>query len=142
MTSIFAERTLLLHGTLLFLLGLLNGVVVSLFHNKRMGLSAHLEGVQNGLVLMAFGLMWQHANPPFPALAYGASLYSMYGLWLGLVLAGVWGTSRITPIAGKGFTASQWKEWTVTLLILSGSTAIILATSLMLYGLWTGLSSL
>jgi len=130
------SQQLLFHGTLLFLLGLINGAVIPLFLNKRMGLSAHLAGVQNGLALIAFGLIWSHADTPLPNVAYWSSLYSMYGIWIGLVLAGIWGTSKSTPIAGKGFSATAWKETTVTVLIKSASAAAILATSLLLAGLY------
>ena len=53
-------KNLLVLGTILFLLGLFNGVAVPYFENSRMGLSAHLAGVQNALVLWAFGLMWKY----------------------------------------------------------------------------------
>lgn len=48
---------LLVNGMLLFILGLLNGLVIPFFKNKRMGLSAHLAGVQNGMVLLLFGFL-------------------------------------------------------------------------------------
>jgi (hydroxyamino)benzene mutase len=133
---------LLFHGTLLFLFGLINGALIPLFLNKRMGLSAHLAGVQNGLALIAFGLIWPHADVPLPAVAYWSSLYSMYGIWIGLVLAGVWGTSQSTPIAGKGYSASGLKEIIVTWIIKSGSVAAILATSLLVIGLYKNLDSI
>jgi len=133
---------LLFHGTLLFLLGLINGALIPIFFNKRMGLSAHLAGVQNGLALIAFGLIWSYADVPLPSVAYWSSLYSMYGIWIGLVLAGIWGTSKSTPIAGKGFSASAWKETLVTVIIKSASVAAILATSLLLVGLYKNLDSI
>ena len=136
------SQHLLFHGTLLFLLGLLNGAAIPFFYNKRMGLSAHLAGVQNGLALIAFGLIWSHADVPFPSVAYWSGLYSMYGIWIGLVFAGIWGTSKSTPIAGKGFSASAWKETLVTVIIQSASVAAIVATSLLLVGLYKNLDSI
>lgn len=133
---------LLFHGTLLFLIGLINGAVIPLFLNKRMGLSAHLAGVQNGLALIAFGVVWPHATVPFAGVAYWSALVSMYGIWFGLLLAAIWGTSRSTPIAGKGFSAASWKENLVTLIIQSTSLAAILATSLLLVGLYKNLDSI
>ncbi len=53
-------RQLLIFGVLLFLFGLLNGAVIPYFTNPRMGLSAHLAGVQNGMVLLIFGLLWPY----------------------------------------------------------------------------------
>ena len=48
---------LLINGMLLFILGLLNGLVIPFFKNKRMGLAAHLAGVQSGMVLLLFELL-------------------------------------------------------------------------------------
>ncbi len=130
-------RELLIHGTLLFLLGLLNGVAVQGFRNPRMGLSAHLAGVQNGLVLWAFGLLWPQCalSPGVAWLAAWSAILSMYAIWFGLLLAAIWGTSRSTPIAGAGHAGSPGRELTVTALISAGSVAIIVATGLVLYGL-------
>lgn len=133
---------LLFHGTLLFLLGLINGAVIPLFLNKRMGLSAHLAGVQNGLALIAFGLVWPYATVPFAGVTYWSALISMYGIWFGLVLAAIWGTSQSTPIAGKGYSASALKENIVTWIIKSASVAAILATSLLVIGLYKNLDGI
>ena len=43
------KRRLMWHGMLLFLLGLITGLLEQRFTNVRMGLSAHLEGVMNGI---------------------------------------------------------------------------------------------
>ncbi len=130
-------RELLIHGTILFLLGLLNGVLVQRFPNPRMGLSAHLAGVQNALVLWAFGLIWPHLKLQLLSQLFAAwaAISSMYAIWLALILAAAWGTGRSTPIAGAGHSASRGKELTVTVLIVSGSLAIIVATVFVLCGL-------
>ena len=49
------KRRLMWHGMLLFLLGLITGLLEQRFTNVRMGLSAHLEGVMNGILLLALG---------------------------------------------------------------------------------------
>ena len=51
------SEQMLFAGTLLFLRGLLTGVAMPLLRNKRMGLSAHLVGVQHGIVLWIVGLI-------------------------------------------------------------------------------------
>jgi len=43
------KRQLMWYGMFLFLLGLVTGLVEQRFTNVRMGLSAHLEGVINGI---------------------------------------------------------------------------------------------
>ncbi len=47
------KRRLMWLGMLLFLLGLITGLLEQRFTNVRMGLSAHLEGVMNGILLLA-----------------------------------------------------------------------------------------
>jgi len=51
-------RCLVRYGVLLFLLGLLTGLIVQKLANPRMGLSSHLEGVMNGTFLVVLGLIW------------------------------------------------------------------------------------
>ena len=137
MISQSLSQDLLIHGTVLFILGLLNGLVVQRFKNPRMGLSAHLAGLQNALVLWAFGLMWPSVKLGLTGQQFvaGAAIMGMYAFWLALLFAAILGTSRSTPIAGIGHAASPKKELLVTVLLVSGSVAIILATFGLLIGL-------
>lgn len=64
-------RRLCWHGALLFLLGLATGLFVMKLENPRMGLAAHVEGVMNGILLLALGSAWTR-------LALGAALYGAY----------------------------------------------------------------
>ena len=125
------------HGAFLFVLGLVNGVLVSAFANNRMGLSAHLAGVQNGMVLLIFGLVWARLNLSRRAIhvAELSSIFSMYAIWGALLLAAVFGTSRTTPIAGAGFEGAVWQEGLVALLLYSGSAGILLGAGLVCWGL-------
>lgn len=131
---------LLVNGMLLFIFGLLNGVMIPRFKNQRMGLSAHLAGVQNGMVLLLFGFLWARLSLPelFLSVSYWLSPYSMYAIWLALLLAAIWGASRSTPIAGAGFQASRQQEQIVRLLLASGSLAILIASCAVLFGLLKG----
>ena len=52
------QKSLVVAGAILFLLGLLQGAVVQSFANPRMALSAHLTAVQSGLALMIVGVIW------------------------------------------------------------------------------------
>ena len=60
------KRRLMWHGMLLFLLGLITGLLEQRFTNVRMGLSAHLEGVMNGILLLALGAAWNEVRLPHP----------------------------------------------------------------------------
>ena len=51
-----SDRLLFL-GMLLFLIGLVFALFIPMMANPRMGLSAHLEGVLNGLFLLILGLI-------------------------------------------------------------------------------------
>lgn len=131
------KKNLLIFGMVLFLLGLLNGAVIPLFENPRMGLSAHLAGVQNAFVLILFGLIWNYVALSRSMLrwCYWLSIYSMYSIWFSLVLAAMFGTSSATPIAGDGYIGSQYQELIVNIFLYSGSLAIIIASIQIIIGL-------
>lgn len=131
------SRELLVHGTVLFIFGLLGGLAVQRFRNPRMGLSAHLAALQNGIVLWAFGLMWPNVALGTAAQHFvaRAAIAAMYAIWLALLLAAILGTSRSTPLAGAGYAASRPKELLVTVLLVSGSVAIVVSAFGLLWGL-------
>ena len=55
------------HGMLLFLFGLITKLLEQhCFTNVRMSLSAHLEGVMNGILLFALGAAWNEVRLPHP----------------------------------------------------------------------------
>jgi hydroxylaminobenzene mutase len=126
----------LVHGASLFLIGLLAGAAVPMTLNPRMGLSAHLAAVQNGMFLLAVGAAWGHIKLTITAeqVAYMSGIASMYGFWFALELAAIWGTSRATPIAGAGFAADPWKENAVEALLRVSSVAAIVAAAVILIG--------
>jgi hydroxylaminobenzene mutase len=129
------------HGALLLVLGLVTGALVSTFTNSRMGLSAHLAGVQNGMLLLIFGLAWQRLNLSRgrARVAELSSILSMYSIWLALFLAAIFGTSRVTPIAGAGFQGAAWQELVVAILLYTGSVGILLGAGVVAWGLWAAL---
>ena len=137
MTSIQTQRGLWWHGVLLLILGLVNGALIPYFTNPRMGLSAHLTGIQNGIVLVLFGFLWPHLKLTRRqgAIGFWSAVYGVYVIWVALILAAIFGTRRSTPIAGVGYGGSMWQETLVDVLIGTGSIAIIAAAILVLYGL-------
>jgi len=138
MLSFHAKHRLLWHGVLIFLLGLLAGAVVPLLTNPRMGLAAHVGGVMSGMFLILVGLIWEEIT--LPAWAKKAEfwlfLYASHTGWVAQFLAGLFGTSRSTPIGGAGFSGTAWQEALVDFLAISFSLAILLACILALWGLW------
>lgn len=59
----------------------------------------------------------------------------LYAIFISLLLAALWGTSRATPIAGAGHQASPLREVVVTVLLTGGSLAPAVAVALVLWGL-------
>jgi hydroxylaminobenzene mutase len=124
-------------GVLLILLGLATGAFTPLFDNARQGLAAHTGGVQNGILLTVLGLLWPHLQlgTRVERVASAASVFSLYVIWLALVLAAAFGTSRSTPIAGTGHQGEAWQEALVSTLFGAGSVTLVAATLCVLWGL-------
>jgi hydroxylaminobenzene mutase len=121
----------------LFLLGLVTGLLEERFTNMRMGVSAHLEGVMNGTFLIALGAIWTEVrlSPPAKAIAFWIALYGTYANWFFTTLAAVLGTAAANPISSAGHHGQPWQESLVGAGFLSVSFAIIAAALLVLWGL-------
>lgn len=135
-----ANRRLMWHGMFLFLLGLLTGFVEPQFANMRMGLAAHLEGVMNGILLLALGAIWNHVYLGRGAkrAAYWTALYGAYANWLMTMLAAVFGTAALSPITGAGHVGKPWQEQFVTAGFMSVGIVIVACSLLLLWGLRPG----
>lgn len=138
------SQQFLISGTLLFLLSLLFAFAVPAFANPRMGVSAHIAGLQGAMTLWAFGLMWHRVALPHAASRWTEvfAVYGLYAIYASLLLAAWWGTSRATPVAGAGHQAGVLREATVTVLLAGGSLASLAAAVIVLWGLlaWTRLT--
>lgn len=128
---------LLIYGTVLFLFSLLIGFTMPILANPRMGVSAHVAGVQSGMMLWVMGLMWLRLDLPASAerLLEMLAVAGLYAIFVSLYLAALWGTSRATPIAGADHQASRSREVVVTVVLTSGSLASAVSAMLLLWGL-------
>jgi len=131
------KRRLMWHGMLLFLFGLITGLLEQRFTNVRMGLSAHLEGVMNGILLLALGAAWNEVRLPHPVkvTAYYTALYGTYVNWLVTSIAAVFGTAAKSPITSAGHSGQPWLESFVAMGFLTVAIAIIATSILVLWGL-------
>jgi hydroxylaminobenzene mutase len=126
-------------GFLLFLIGLVTGLVVPVFAVPRLGLSSHVQGILNGLFLIVLGLVW-------PRMAMGRALatatfvlavYGAFANWFATLLGAMWGAGGLMPIAGAGRIAAPLGEAVVAGLLMSLSVAMIFVCLAVLWGLRT-----
>jgi len=131
-------RTLLRLGITLFLLGLLTGLAVQGMRNPRAGLSAHLEGLTNGMFLMIAGLAWKELalGPKAARIVYGLLVFGTFANWATTTATALLGTSRATPIAGAGHAASETAETAVLGMLVLVSLAMIGAAGTIALRLW------
>lgn len=134
------DALLLQLGILLFLLGLLTGFVIPKFANPRMGLSSHLEGVLNGIFLVALGLLWQRLalSGTLLALTFWLAIYGAFANWLATLLAAIWGAGSMMPIAAQGQQTTPGKETVIRVLLGSLSAAMLAVCALVIVGLRAG----
>jgi hydroxylaminobenzene mutase len=134
------NRSLMWHGMVLFLLGLISGFVEQKFVNPRMGLAAHLEGVMLGTFLVALGAAWGYVNlsARIKPVAYWTALYGAYVNWATTALAAALGTYALSPITGAGHHGLPWQESLVGGLFMSVGIATVASTVLVLWGLRRG----
>lgn len=115
-------------GLVLFLLGLVTGLVLPGFANPRMGLSSHLQGLTNGIFLMVMGLVWPRleARPGRLRLIALLLVFGTYANWVTTLLAGLWGAGgAMMPLAAAGFEGTAWQEAVVAAGLISLSAAMI-----------------
>ena len=130
------NRRLMWHGMFLFLLGLFTGFAESHFPNIRMGLAAHLEGVMNGIFLLAVGAAWNELrlSPALKSVTFWIALYGAYMNWFFVLLAAIFGTGALSPITATGRNALPWQETLITAGFMSVGLAIVACTLLLLWG--------
>ena len=124
-------------GVLLFLLGLVTGLVVPVFTNPRLGVSSHIEGVLNGILLIVLGLIWHKVNLPGRWLTIGfwLALYGTFTNWLGILIAAIFNAGGMLGIAANGKKGSPLAEAIVQFCLVSLSIAMLVVAVLVLLGL-------
>ena len=132
------SSTLVALGALLFLLGLVTGILVPALRSPRLGLSAHLEGVMNGTFLMVLGAIWHHVHlsRSLSRLCFWLLLYGTFANWVSVLLGAAFGAGGLMPIAGGGMTAQPWQEFVVGAGLISLSLAMLLGCGLLTWGLF------
>ena len=131
------SRRLLWHGVMLFFLGLLTGAAIPVIVNHRMALSAHLEGLLNGIILISLGYLWVHLRLSPRALnaTFWLALYGTYANWFFTLLGAILGTSALTPQAGAGFPVVRWREIVVGTGLVTLALGMMILCVILLWGL-------
>lgn len=131
-----AEHHLLTSGLLLFLLGLLQGVVVHLFASPRLGLSAHIAAVQNGMVLVVLALVWPRVRlaARWGRVAVASVIGGMYAIWMSFSIAALAGAASVFRFAGQGRIDSFVLDLLVSGLVYAGAGASMVGVALFLAG--------
>lgn len=129
-----ADR-LVLWGLVLFLIGLVAGLLVPHTANPRMGLAAHLEGVMNGMFLMLLGLLWNRLllSGALLKAAFILALYGTFANLLAVLLAALTGLGGMMPMAG-GKAGAGVAEAVISFLLVSLALSMIALCIIMIAG--------
>lgn len=121
------ERRLAFAGLLLFVFGLVIGFAVRAFPNPRLALSAHLNGVQSGTILIVLGLLWPRLAVWSAAAGPLASAVwiSFWGLEVGMVLAALVPAAPAAAPAGLKLAATTLQG--VSGVLMLGAVGVLLA---------------
>jgi hydroxylaminobenzene mutase len=125
-------------GSLLFLFALLVGLVVPKFAVPRLGLSAHLLGILQGLFLMIAGLLWPKLKlkSALSRVGFWLAVYGCFAAWTANVLAGVWGAGNtMLPIAAGQARGSAIQEGIIAIGLRTAAASLIAVSILILWGL-------
>jgi (hydroxyamino)benzene mutase len=140
-TSSSAPRrghSLLRAGVLLFLLALLVGLAVPHFAVPRLGLSAHLLGITQGLFLMVAGLLWPRLELTRGTSRVGTwlAIYGCFAAWAANVLAALVGAGHaMLPMAAGAAHGTFLEETLIAFGLRTAAVSLIMATAVMLWGL-------
>ena len=124
-------------GLLLFLLGLAVGLFVHYAANPRMALSAHLEGLMNGMFLMILGLIWKRLllSKAVLNVAFYLLIYGTFANLTAVIIAAVTGFGKMMPIAG-GQEGTAAMESLIAFLLISLALCMLAVCVIVLIGFY------
>jgi len=137
LSSYQAQRLLQL-GVLLFLFALIVGLLVPKFAVPRLGLSAHLLGLMQGIFLTVAGLLWPRLKltPALFRVGFWLAIYGCFAAWTANLLAAVWGAGNtMLPIAAGQARGSVLQEAIIAVALRTAAASLITALILILWGL-------
>jgi hydroxylaminobenzene mutase len=124
-------------GLILFLLGLMVGLFVQQMPNPRMALSAHLEGVMNGLFLVMLGLIWKQLvlSATWLRVTFWLAIYGTFANLAAVLIAAITGYGKMMPIAG-GKEGEGKTEAVISFLLVSLALCMMAVCVIVLTGFY------
>jgi (hydroxyamino)benzene mutase len=136
--SLRRSHRLIQMGMLLFLFSLLVGLAVPKFTTPRVGLSAHLLGIMQGIFLMVIGLLGPRLKlgRTTSQLVFWLSIYGCFAAWAANVFAGISGAGNtMLPIAAGQAHGSVPEEGIIAVALMTAAVSLITVSLLVLWGL-------
>lgn len=140
MNALDGSRTILIHGMLLVLVGLVFGLVVPATPHPRLALGAHIQFITNGMLFIVLATVLMTLPHRVGAKSIRVMVASAWLTWamaFSEVANAWWGTKRTLPIAASqaGVSGGEpWQELIVTLTHLSAGIGLIAAWGLLVVG--------
>ena len=126
-------------GALLLLAGLVMGPFMMRLAIPRVGLTAHLTGIGDGVMLMVMALVWPWLKLSRLWSRIGAALMavSLPGIWLALLLGAALNIGSIAPLAAGPGHDGGGPFWTplATGILVGSSLLLVAAVIILLVGL-------
>lgn len=131
------SEILIFLGLILFLFGLSVGLFVQKMANPRMALSAHLEGVMNGMFLIILGLIWKRLilSKTLLIITFWLVVYGTFANLIVVIIAAVTGFGKMMPIAG-GLEGTGAIEGLISFLLISLALCMLAVCIIVLIGFY------
>ena len=122
-------------GLILFLSGLAVGLFVQNVANPRMALSAHLQGIMNGMFLVILGLIWKRLilSETLLKVTFWLVIYGTFANLIAVIIAAMTGFGKMMPIAG-GQNGTGAIEGLISFLLISLSLCMFTVCIIVLIG--------
>ena len=133
-------RSILLHGLLLILVGLAWGLFVPLAPYPRLALTAHIQFLTNGLLLVVLAgllLSLRHAVGGRSVRIMLLAAWLTWPMALSEVANAWWGTNQMLPLAAAAAGVpggAPWQELTLKLTHAAAALGLITAWALLVIG--------
>lgn len=137
-TTVREGRNLLRIGVALLIFCSVEGFVIPFLPFPKLGLSVHTLSALEGVLAVAFGLMWPKLNlgPTQARLAWLSFVYSTFATLVPYILAAIWGAGNSTmPLAAGAARGTPTQEMIIKIVVYTAAPTILVALGLILWGL-------